>query len=91
MTFDILRVVQVYGKKLNSRFSHSLDSNFIPMVSKMFEFSIFGYIIKFAIKKRVGNRKKVGNRDRRIFGIFIFDGKSDNIVKFYNPSFLEST
>ena len=58
MTFDILRVVQVYGKKLNSRFSHSLDSNFIPMVSKMFEFSIFGYIIKFAIKNRVGNRKK---------------------------------
>ena len=58
MTFDILRVVQVYGKKMNSRFSHWLNSNFIPMVSKMFEFSIFGYIIKFAIKKRVGNRKK---------------------------------
>ena len=81
MTFDILRVVQVYGKKMNSRFSHSLDSNFIPMLSKMFEFSIFDYIIKFAIKKRVGNRK-VGNRDRRIFGIFILDDKSDNTVKF---------
>jgi len=43
-----------------------LDSNFIPMDSKKFEFRNFDYIIRFAIKNESGIAK-FRSRDQRIF------------------------
>ena len=45
---------------------HWLDSNFIPMDSKKFEFRNFDYIIRFAIKNESGIAK-FRSRDQRIF------------------------
>ena len=44
---------------------HWLDSNFIPMDSKKFEFWNFDYIIRFAIKNE-SEIEKLRSRDRRI-------------------------
>ena len=46
---------------------HWLDSNFIPMDSKKFEFRHFIYIIRFAIKNESGI-EKFRSRDQRFFG-----------------------
>ena len=43
-----------------------LDSNFIPMDSKKFEFRNFDYIIRFAMKNESGI-EKFRSRDQRIF------------------------
>ena len=45
---------------------HWLDSNFIPMDSKKFEFRNFDYIIRFAMKNESGI-EKFRSRDQRIF------------------------
>ena len=47
------------------RGSQWLDSNFIPMDSKKFEFWNFDYIIRFAIKNE-SEIEKLRSRDRRI-------------------------
>ena len=61
---EILKISM--GDQLDYFYTQWLDSNFIPMDSKKFEFRNFDYIIRFAMKNESGI-EKFRSRDQRIF------------------------